>query len=58
VKLGEVLYKWRRMEDLSLREVAPMLGISVATLSRVESGESMDGKTLAKILAWLMKEHP
>jgi len=28
----------------------------VSTLCRIENGEGMDGKTLAKVLLWLMEE--
>jgi len=44
------------MADRSLREVARNMGMSAATLSRVERGEVMDGKTLASILRWLLVE--
>lgn len=46
--------KWRRGSDLGIRAAAAVIGISSATLSRIERGESMDGATLAKLLGWLM----
>jgi len=56
MKLGEVLRKWRVMADLGIREVAADMGISAATLSRIERGESMDGRTLGRIWSWLVRE--
>jgi len=56
MKLGEVLKKWRVMRDKTLREVAPELGISMATLQRIEAGKMPDGHSLALILAFLLKE--
>ncbi len=56
MKLGEVLKKWRTMSDIGIRQVAKDIGISAATLSRIERGESMDGRTLALIQAWLFRE--
>jgi transcriptional regulator with XRE-family HTH domain len=41
------------MKDLSIRDVAHSVGVSAATLSRIERGENMDGVTLAKIFKWL-----
>lgn len=52
-RLAEVLRRWRRGADLSIREAASQIGTSPATLGRIEKGELMDGKTLAKILRWL-----
>jgi transcriptional regulator with XRE-family HTH domain len=54
MRLGDVLRKWRRAEDVGVREAAKMIGVSHGTLSRIERGEKMDGDTLAKILKWLM----
>lgn len=54
MKLGEVLRRWRRMSDLTVREAADQIGVPFATLSRVEQGEQMEGRTLAKILCWLL----
>lgn len=56
MRLGDVLAKWRHMHMTNIRSASAEMGISAATLSRVERGEPMDGSTLAKILAWLMGE--
>lgn len=55
MNLGEVLRKWRLLEDLDLAEASKMLGIgSPATLRRIEQGASVSGETLASILTWLL----
>jgi transcriptional regulator with XRE-family HTH domain len=53
MRLGEILRYWRKFADRTVREAAADIGISPATLCRVENGKEMDGKTLAKILNWL-----
>lgn len=53
MKLGRIIRKYRVTSELTLREVGKEIGISAATLMRVEEGRDPDGSTLAKILAWL-----
>lgn len=53
MKLGIIIKKYRVMSELTLREVGKEIGISAATLMRLEQGREPDGKTIAKILAWL-----
>lgn len=52
--LGDVLRKWRIMNERDLRGVASEIGISAATLMRIEQGKDCDGKTLFILLEWLM----
>lgn len=54
VKLGEVLRKWRLMCEYDLRYAGHQMGLSAATLLRVEQGRDCDSRTLAKILAFLL----
>jgi hypothetical protein len=54
MQLGKILRMWRRMNDVSIRAQATAIGISPATLSRIERGENMDGKSLAAVLMYLM----
>ncbi len=54
MKLGEVIRKWRVFTERSVRDVAAEIGISAATLSRIERGQEMDGASLALVLNWLM----
>ena len=43
----------RKKRKLSLRDVEEEIGISRATLSRIERGYAFDILTLEKIVAWL-----
>ena len=43
----------RRQERLSQRRAAERIGISFATVSRLETGVPSDGTTLAAVLRWL-----
>ena len=43
----------RKKRKLSLRDVEDEIGISHATLSRIERGYAFDILTLEKIVAWL-----
>jgi len=54
MRLGEVLKKWRLMKEYDLRTASKLMGIGTATLLRVEMGHSPGGKTLARLLKWLM----
>ncbi len=54
MKLGYVLKEWRWAKKLGVRAAAKLMGVSAPTLSRVERGENPDGKTLAKIIKWLL----
>jgi DNA-binding XRE family transcriptional regulator len=56
--LSEVLKQWRWATKLGTREAAKRIGISNSTYSRMERGYPCDGKTLATILTWLLKERP
>lgn len=53
MKVGELLKIYRAFEGFNIRDFAKDLHVSPATLSRIERGENMDGKTLAKIINWL-----
>jgi transcriptional regulator with XRE-family HTH domain len=56
MKLAELLRKWRKMSDLSVRDVANQIGLKVATYSRIERGYPMDAATLVKVMAWMFSE--
>ena len=56
MQLGVVLEKWRWAQKITFRDAAKSIGISYPTLNRIERGEAMDGKTLARILQWLFSE--
>jgi transcriptional regulator with XRE-family HTH domain len=54
IQLGAVIRRWRITSDLSLKEVAKDMGISLPTLSRLEHGHEIDGRTLLSVINWLM----
>lgn len=51
--LGVLLRAWREKERIGVREAAKQIGVSHATLSRIENGKPTDGQTLWLILNWL-----
>jgi transcriptional regulator with XRE-family HTH domain len=55
MKLGEVISRWRKMSDIPIRDAAKDIGVSAPTLSRIENGKPSDGRSLARILTWLMQ---
>lgn len=54
--LGTLLRRWRLVEDIGVRELASRIGVSCATISRMERGHAMDADTLVKVLVWLMRK--
>jgi len=53
--LGDMLRCYMAMEQRSMRQVAPEIGISHPTLHRVCSGYALDADTLLKIINWMMQ---
>lgn len=51
--IGDLLRAWRQKCDLSVRDAAPLIGISIATLSRIERGGQMDAETQLKLIVFL-----
>ena len=58
MRLCEVLRQYRWATKQSLRPLAAELGMSFATLSRIENGGTPDGRNLSAILRWLLEETP
>lgn len=56
MRIGTVLRKWRRAEDRDMRSVADEIGLSLATLQRLETGQDCDAKTLRTVLYWLLAD--
>jgi len=52
--LGETLALYRAARRWTVREMAPKIGISNATLSRIERGHAMDAATMLKVWAWFL----
>lgn len=56
MNLGLVMKFYRVFKQVSLRELASEIGISAATLSRIENGKFVpDLVTFKKILDWLLR---
>jgi plasmid maintenance system antidote protein VapI len=53
--LGDMLRCYMAMEQISMRQLGPDIGISAATLHRVCSGYAMDADTLMKIINWMQR---
>lgn len=53
--LGRVLVVYRTNRALGVRAMARVIGVSSATLSRVERGHSMSLTTWLKVQEWLMR---
>lgn len=54
MKIGELVKAWRWRDEISVREAAEQIGISHATLSRIERGKAMTDEHLAIILRWAL----
>lgn len=53
VRLGEAIKYLRFQDKVGIREQAKNIGLSPATLSRIERGEGCDIPSLLKVLGWL-----
>ena len=51
--VAEELKQARKLENLSLDELASVTGLSKASLSRIENGGAVRGATLDKVKSWL-----
>lgn len=56
MRLGKVLADHRYARRIGGRELADEIGISAATLSRIENGGECEARILIKILTWLFSE--
>ena len=56
--LGAMLRCFMAMERYSMRDLAPKIGVSPATLHRICKDYAIDGATLLKVVNWMMKEQP
>lgn len=53
MRLGEAIKYLRFQDKVGIREQAKNIGLSPATLSRIERGEGCDIPSLLKVLGWL-----
>ena len=56
MNLGPVIAAYRAQHRYGVRALAKIIGVSAATLNRIERGENCDGRVLAKILTWLLSD--
>ena len=56
-RLGEMFRLYRTVGGFTLRDVAPQIGISHATLMRIETGQAFDAETLLKLWTWMLSAH-
>ena len=55
-RLSELIRLYRNIYEVSLRECGQEIGVSAATLMRIEQGRVMDHTTYLKVLVWLGTE--
>lgn len=55
--LGHVIKRYRAAENIGVRALSKDIGISAATLNRIERGENCDAKSLKKIFIWLLEDY-
>lgn len=53
MRIALLLKKWRLINEIDVKELATDIGISKATMYRIEAGGGIDGETLMKIFNWL-----
>ena len=56
MRLGEIIRKWRIVQERTVRDLAAEIGISASTLSRIERGERMDAPTFMRLFGWLIEQ--
>lgn len=56
MRLGAIIADYRYANRVGVREVAKEIGMSPATLNRIERGENFDAHTMIKLMAWLFAE--
>jgi len=56
--LGELLRLYRAVNKLGVRAMAKQIGVSAATISRIERGLPMDLNTWLAVQTWLLRRRP
>ena len=54
MKLPELLKAWRCFHDMTVHDVAELIGIEDKVLRRFERGEAVSAPTLLAIIRWAM----
>lgn len=58
MRIGYLIKLHRTVHRLGMRHMAKELGVSPATLSRIENGKECDARTLMKLINWITEEQP
>lgn len=53
--IGALIGLYRRVNNLTTKQLAEQIGISPSTLNRVEAGKDCDLDTMLKMIQWLFK---
>ena len=53
--LGKVIHKYRVASEITIRDFCKALGISRATLVRIEAGREASAESLRRIFLWLLR---
>lgn len=56
--IGDVIRDWRTMNRMGQRDAAKAIGVSTATMCRIEQGKSVDQVNMMKLLNWLFGTSP
>ena len=56
MKLGKLLNNYRQINNITVRELAREIGISIATISRLENNKDIYASTMKKIMVWMFDE--
>lgn len=54
--LGELIRLYRNVHNINVKAMSKTIGVSPATLSRVEGGKEMSAESLMKLMNWLFKK--
>lgn len=58
MRLSRALKYMRAHANIGVREQAKIIGISPATLSRIENGKEADPRSVIKLFLWLIGTEP
>ncbi len=56
MRIGEVLERYRHDKRITTRDLGKEIGLSAATISRIENGQEVEAPTLIKLFHWLFCE--
>jgi len=52
MRIGALIKAWREANRYGTREAAKIIGVSAATLNRVENERETSGTNMARIMIW------